>query len=43
MPSDGGKQHPRHEKVWKKVTVCYVEICDAFPGVSRLSQTLAAS
>ncbi|KAI0725668.1 hypothetical protein C8Q72DRAFT_577178 [Fomitopsis betulina] len=33
MPSDGGKQHPRHEKVWKKVTVCYVEICDAFPGM----------
>ncbi|KZT73542.1 hypothetical protein DAEQUDRAFT_762001 [Daedalea quercina L-15889] len=33
MPADGGKQHPRHEKVWKRVTVCYVEICDAFPGM----------
>ena len=39
MPSDGGKQHPRHERVWKRVTVCYVEICDAFPGVSKLGWT----
>lgn len=34
MPADGGSHHPRHERVWKKVTVCYVEVCDAFPGVS---------
>ena len=30
---DGGRDHPRHERVWQKVTVCYVEICDAIPGV----------
>lgn len=35
MPSDGGKQHPRHEKIWKRVSVCYVEIAGAFPGVSH--------
>ncbi|TFY59306.1 hypothetical protein EVJ58_g5853 [Rhodofomes roseus] len=33
MPSDGGKNHPRHEKVWNRVTVCYVEISDAFPAM----------
>ncbi|KAI0661630.1 hypothetical protein C8Q70DRAFT_966052 [Cubamyces menziesii] len=33
MPSDGGRDHPRHERVWKKVTICYVEVCDAFPGM----------
>ncbi|KAI0775303.1 hypothetical protein BD413DRAFT_471374 [Trametes elegans] len=33
MPADGGRDHPRHERVWKKVTVCYVEVCDAFPGM----------
>lgn len=30
----GGKGHPRNEPVWKKVTVCYVEIAAGFPGVS---------
>ena len=34
IPTDGGRDHPRHERVWKKITVCYVEVCDAFPGVS---------
>ncbi|KAH9838649.1 uncharacterized protein C8Q71DRAFT_752306 [Rhodofomes roseus] len=33
MPSDGGKNHPRHEKVWNRVTVCYVEISGAFPAM----------
>ncbi|KZT06167.1 uncharacterized protein LAESUDRAFT_701114 [Laetiporus sulphureus 93-53] len=33
MPEDGGAQHPRHERVWKKVAACYVEICDAFPEI----------
>jgi cytoplasmic tRNA 2-thiolation protein 2 len=39
VTSDGGKEHPRNERVWKKVTVCYVEVSDAVPGVSifRLS------
>ena len=36
MPAEGGRDHPRHERVWKRVTVCYVEVCDAFPGVSEL-------
>ena len=36
MPAEGGRDHPRHERVWKKITVCYVEVCDAFPGVSVL-------
>lgn len=29
----GGKAHPKTTRVWKNVRVCYVEICDAFPGV----------
>lgn len=32
----GGKEHPRlvDKGVWKgKPTVCYVEVCGAFPGV----------
>ena len=36
VTSEGGKDHPRNERVWKKVTVCYVEVCDAFPGVRHL-------
>ncbi|KIK63041.1 hypothetical protein GYMLUDRAFT_41346 [Collybiopsis luxurians FD-317 M1] len=28
----GGKDHPRNEPVWKKASVCYVEISSAFPG-----------
>lgn len=33
VPVEGGRDHPRHERVWKKVFVCYVEICEAVPGV----------
>ncbi|KZT02940.1 uncharacterized protein LAESUDRAFT_738470 [Laetiporus sulphureus 93-53] len=33
MPADGGTQHSRHERVWKKVATCYMEVCDAFPEV----------
>jgi cytoplasmic tRNA 2-thiolation protein 2 len=29
----GGKDHPRNVGVWKKATVCYVELCNALPGV----------
>jgi cytoplasmic tRNA 2-thiolation protein 2 len=29
----GGKQHPRNDTVWPSGAVCYVEICNAFPGV----------
>ena len=35
--ADRGKQHPRNERVWKKVTICYVEVCDMFPGVSTIT------
>ncbi|KAJ7158729.1 hypothetical protein C8R46DRAFT_1354647 [Mycena filopes] len=28
----GGKAHPRNDGVWKKATVCYVEVCSALPG-----------
>ncbi|KAJ7104125.1 hypothetical protein B0H15DRAFT_9205 [Mycena belliarum] len=28
----GGTDHPRNTSVWKKATVCYVEICGALPG-----------
>ncbi|KAH9178291.1 hypothetical protein EDB89DRAFT_1930431 [Lactarius sanguifluus] len=27
----GGKEHPRKNKVWKKVYVCYVETSDVYP------------
>ena len=33
VTTEGGRDHPRHERVWKKVTVCYVELCSAFPEV----------
>lgn len=36
LTADGGRDHPRHERVWKRVFVCYVECCDALPGVSSL-------
>ena len=29
----GGKEHPRKDKVWRKVRVCYVDVSDAFPEV----------
>ncbi|KAI0359973.1 hypothetical protein OH77DRAFT_1471896 [Trametes cingulata] len=41
MPADGGRDHPRHERVWKKVTVCYVEVCDAFPGMKDRTDEIA--
>ncbi|KAK2460330.1 hypothetical protein APHAL10511_007719 [Amanita phalloides] len=31
----GGKDHPRNDQVWKKVYVCYVETCNAFPENAR--------
>jgi cytoplasmic tRNA 2-thiolation protein 2 len=36
----GGKAHPRRNKVWEKIHVCYVEISDVFP---EASQTLCDS
>ncbi|KAI0091212.1 hypothetical protein BDY19DRAFT_1033438 [Irpex rosettiformis] len=32
VTSEGGKAHPRNERVWEKITVCYVEVSDALPG-----------
>ncbi|TFY82833.1 hypothetical protein EWM64_g1175 [Hericium alpestre] len=29
----GGKAHPRNERVWTNIRVCYVETCDAFSGM----------
>ena len=43
MPTDGGRDHPRHERVWKKITLCYVEVCDAFPGVRSIVFTQKCS
>ncbi|KAH9850268.1 hypothetical protein C2E23DRAFT_869999 [Lenzites betulinus] len=43
MPAEGGRDHPRNERVWKKVTVCYVEVCDAFPGMKDRSEEIAQS
>ncbi|KAI0749411.1 hypothetical protein C8Q80DRAFT_1218582 [Daedaleopsis nitida] len=41
MPADGGRDHPRHERVWKRITVCYVEVCDAFPGMQDRTDEIA--
>lgn len=30
----GGRDHPRNEPIWKRSSLCYVEVCAAFPGVS---------
>ncbi|KAH7925493.1 hypothetical protein BV22DRAFT_1104929 [Leucogyrophana mollusca] len=29
----GGKKHPRNASVWPSASVCYVEVCSAFPGM----------
>ena len=34
----GGKEHPRHDPIWQKGTVCYVDISGAFPGVYMSNQ-----
>ena len=36
----GGKEHPRKNRVWKKIYVCYVEISDVYPEVSQYSPSL---
>ncbi|CDO74974.1 hypothetical protein BN946_scf184945.g46 [Trametes cinnabarina] len=41
MLADGGSHHPRHERVWKRVSVCYVEVCDAFPGMKDRTEEIA--
>ncbi|KAJ7170714.1 hypothetical protein C8R43DRAFT_1085244 [Mycena crocata] len=32
VAAKGGKDHPRNTGVWKRATVCYVELCKALPG-----------
>ncbi|KAM5530996.1 hypothetical protein V8D89_015323 [Ganoderma adspersum] len=41
LPTEGGRDHPRHERVWKKITVCYIEVSDAFPGMTEKTQAIA--
>ncbi|KAJ7494765.1 hypothetical protein B0H11DRAFT_1716995 [Mycena galericulata] len=38
----GGKDHPRNAAVWKKATVCYVEICNALPGTRDRTEEVRA-
>lgn len=33
----GGTNHPRNANVWTSCTVCYVEVCNAFPEVRKLT------
>ncbi|KAJ4477222.1 hypothetical protein J3R30DRAFT_3291559 [Lentinula aciculospora] len=34
----GGKDHPRNEPVWKRVSVCYVEIAAGFLGATQIDK-----
>lgn len=36
----GGKEHPRKNKVWKKIYVCYVETSDAWPEASDITEQI---
>ncbi|KAH9037898.1 hypothetical protein EDB85DRAFT_2142229 [Lactarius pseudohatsudake] len=36
----GGKEHPRRNKVWKKIYVCYVETSDAYPETSDRTEQI---
>ena len=29
---------PRNDGIWKKVTVCYVEVSEVYPAVRRVSE-----
>ncbi|KAI0065098.1 hypothetical protein BV25DRAFT_1851290 [Artomyces pyxidatus] len=31
----GGKEHPRNDRVWTNIRVCYVDISDAFPEMEN--------
>ncbi|KAI0690170.1 hypothetical protein BC835DRAFT_1365863 [Cytidiella melzeri] len=35
VTSEGGKDHPRSQRIWEKVTVCHVEGSDASPGTKE--------
>jgi cytoplasmic tRNA 2-thiolation protein 2 len=30
----GGREHPRKDRVWRKIRAAYVDVSDAFPDVS---------
>jgi hypothetical protein len=36
----GGSEHPRKNRVWKKIYVCYVETSDVFPEARQLPSSL---
>ncbi|KAI9440065.1 hypothetical protein H4582DRAFT_2216897 [Lactarius indigo] len=36
----GGKEHPRRNRVWKKVYVCYVEASDVYPDTSDRTEQI---
>lgn len=36
----GGKEHPRKNRVWKKIYVCYVETSDAYPETSDRTEQI---
>ncbi|CAL1716186.1 unnamed protein product [Somion occarium] len=38
--AEGGRDHPRKDRVWRKVNVCYVEVCDAFPGMKDNTESI---
>ncbi|KAJ7285019.1 hypothetical protein C8J57DRAFT_1290168 [Mycena rebaudengoi] len=42
-PMKGGTDHPRKAGVWKKATVCYVEICNAVPGTRDRTDEVRAA
>ncbi|KAI9461723.1 hypothetical protein BJY52DRAFT_1259811 [Lactarius psammicola] len=37
----GGKEHPRKNKVWKKIYVCYVETSDVYPETSDRTEQIS--
>ncbi|KAJ6576474.1 hypothetical protein DFH09DRAFT_361875 [Mycena vulgaris] len=39
----GGTDHPRNASVWKKATVCYVELCNALPGTRDRTDEVRAA
>ncbi|KAK0469650.1 uncharacterized protein EV420DRAFT_1495894 [Desarmillaria tabescens] len=39
----GGKDHPRNAPIWPKGSICYVEICSAFPGMRDRTEQIRAA
>ncbi|RDB25593.1 Cytoplasmic tRNA 2-thiolation protein 2 [Hypsizygus marmoreus] len=38
----GGRDHPRNTSVWGNGAVCYIETCNAFPGMKDRTQEIRA-